>query len=147
VPEALPFLVPQSHTALVIRDGVPEQFLPSGLQALHLGEAKVEVRLLELDVSSLPALAPPDSRALTLPFERSYLHLNGELVGMVKPSHAEPEEAVPEAGPAIKAWEGFNPFHRFQEHYLEALRACLTEPLRACFPSSGICCGGRTASS
>ena len=140
--EEQPFFVPEDRTALVVRDGVPEQFVFSGLHPLPKGQAKVEVRLLSPEVSRLPALVPPDSRALNLPYERSYLHIDGALVGILEPARSGAEAGTPE----IKAWEGFNPFHKAQERYLESLTACLDQPLRACYPTSGICCGGRMAS-
>ncbi len=135
------FLVPQDRTALVIRNGVPEQFYLPGLHALPLGPAKVEVRLLSVDASRLPTLAPPDFQALRLPFERSFLHVDGDLVGIVKPACTGSELTTP----VIEAWEDIDPHHVLHEHDLESLRACRTEPLRACLPAAGVCCGARIA--
>jgi hypothetical protein len=129
------FFVPLHRTALVIRNGVPEQFYPPGLHDLPPGQAKVEVRLLSEEASRLPDFAPPGPLAQELPFERSLLHVDGELVGIVKPPRAD----LAASASTISTWEASHFSH------LEALLACLAEPLRTCAPVAGICCGGRLA--
>ena len=94
-----------------------------------------------MDAPRLPTLAPPDFQALRLPFERSFLHVDGELVGIVKPARPDSKMTTP----VIEAWEDIDPHLDLQKHDLEALRACLTEPLRACLPAAGVCCGARMA--
>ncbi len=133
-----PVFVPQGHSALVIRNGVPEQFYPPGFHDLPPGPAKVEVRQLPFATSWLRPLAPPDARSMMLPFDRSALYVDGSLVGILRPSEVEATEDEP----AIQAWEGFEEL----EPSSEPLRACLTESLRTCLPASGICCGQRMAS-
>jgi hypothetical protein len=136
-----PFLVPQDRIALVIQNGHPERFYPPGLLALPLGQGKVEVRLLAQDTAQLQTLAPPNAGALNLPFERSFLHVDGDLVGIVK----APPIGAEESTPVIETWEGFNPRQELHDPPLESSRACLTEPLRTCIPAAGICCGARMA--
>ena len=80
-----PFSVPSDRTALVIRNGVPERFLLPSSKALLRGRGKTEVRLLSPEASRLTALTPPGAQALALPFERSFLHLDGDLIGILKP--------------------------------------------------------------
>lgn len=137
--QASELLVPPGRSGLFIRNGVPERFYPPGLHALPLDQAKVEVRLLTPATDA--GHAPPDSRALALPFERSFLYLDGRLIGMVKRQLPQAHDGVTE----LQAWEGFQPARARQEPRLEQLLACVTEPLRACLPASGRCCGARLA--
>jgi len=130
------FQVPSDGRALLIRNGVPEQYCPPGEHVLPAGKGKVEVRLLTADVARQPVLAPPDYRALALPFDRSLLFVDGNRVGVLKPSHQ------PRTG-GLKAWEGFQPARESQGRTSETLKTCLTERLRSCLPSAGVCCGAR----
>jgi hypothetical protein len=129
-----PFFVPPGRVALAIRDGRPDRFHPPGF--LVLPQGKVEVRLLERGPARFQD--PPDAGALTLPYERSWLHLDGTLVGIVRPGGA----GTAPAASAIEAWEGFAP----STPRPEAPEACLSEPMRICLPRSGVCCGGRMLS-
>jgi len=130
------FLVPGEGRALLIRNGVPEQYCPPGHHVLPPGRGKVEVRLLSEDITRQPVLAPPDFRALALPYERSYLFVDGDLVGtLTTPSSPR--------GGGLRTWEGFQPVRGSGERPAEPLKTCLTERLRSCLPSAGVCCGAR----
>jgi hypothetical protein len=78
------FQVPDDRVALLVRNGVPLGLHPPGRHPLPAGN--VEVRLLP--VLSQEDLGYP-SLALGLPFERSLLYLDGDLVAILKPSPLE----------------------------------------------------------
>lgn len=132
------FYVPTGQSALVVRNGVAEQFFRPGSHVLPPG--KVEVRLLNVNPAHLSALSPPSREALAIPFERSFLHVDGELLGVVKRESAHPVTA-----PTIRAWEDA-PGPRKTAGSGEEPAACLFEPLRACHPGAEICCGARMGS-
>lgn len=136
---SLPLAVSAGGSVLLIRNGVPEQYLPSGAHIPVLDRDHVEVRVLPPQALRKPLTAPPDAQALALPYERSYLNVDGVLVGMVKPGHG----TAPQATSPIGAWEGDGHATDLSVYDREELKACLDAPLRACLPASGHCCGGR----
>lgn len=133
------FLVPQDRMALLIQNGTPERFYPPGQHELPRG--KVEVRLLPHGTAKAPVLAPPGRSALALPFERSLLHVDGDLVGILQPSRTE----VDDTATIIGAWEGFHPDRESLDQAAASPWTCITEPLRVCIPAAGTCCGARRA--
>lgn len=132
---SLPRAVPAGESVLLIRNGVPEQYLPPGAPIPPQERDHVEVRVLPPQALR----RPPDAQALTLPYERSYLNVDGVLVAMVKPGRG----AAPQASSPIGTWESDGHATALLAYDREELKACLEAPLRACLPASGHCCGGR----
>lgn len=87
-------LVPNNHPGLLIRNNLPERILPPGHHVLPPG--RVEVRLL----AAVPPGGEPGPEAIRLPFVRSLLYLDRELVGILVPG---------ETGAPLTAWEGACP--------------------------------------
>jgi hypothetical protein len=132
------FFVPEGSRALLIRNGIPEQYCPPGHHVLPPNRGKVEVRLLVPEENRQPVRAAPDHKALELAFEASLLFVDGALVGVLKTPR------LPQEG-ELRAWEGFQPAREPHRLLTEPLRTCLAERLRSCLPSAGVCCGGRVS--
>ena len=88
------FLVPDDRPALLVRNSLPERILPPGHHLLPPG--RVEVRLL----AAVPPGGEPGPEAMRLPFVRSLLYLDRELVGILVPGAT---------GAPLTAWEGSCP--------------------------------------
>ncbi len=88
------FGVPDNQCALLVRNGVPECF--HSLDHCALPSGKVEVRLL----SSGSPVIDFGPQALELLFERSFLYVDGELVGI----RIDPESNSQTLGSATSAW-------------------------------------------
>ena len=122
--------VPEGERALVLRDGLPEQFLEPGLHPVLLHAGSVEVRMLQ---GPTEVSGPPGAQALALPYQESYLLRDGFLMGVLKAGAEAP----------VRAWENWTTPARVADRYREGLRSCRSERLRACLPGSGACCGER----
>ena len=80
-------LVPDGHLALLIQDGRPDRWLQSGRHQLSFASAKVEIRLMVSDIHHNQKPRHPDclELALSLPYERALLYVDGVLVGIERP--------------------------------------------------------------
>lgn len=101
IPPRCEFQVPHDRVALLVRNGVPMGLHPPGRHALPAG--KVEVRLLLWDAW---AEGGRRTSVLGLPFTRSLLYVEGDLVAVFIPAAMESH--------GLSAWEGIGTANSFQ---------------------------------
>jgi hypothetical protein len=89
-------LVPPGQQALVLRQGVVKEVYQAGLHPLPSAPGAVEIRLLESSHTRADAELSQGGAA-ALPYRRSWLQVDGNLVGMIVPSrwgaHSEDHSA------------------------------------------------------